>query len=635
MKNELYPDKGNDRAVEPFPQQDNWNQDLLRAEFDRLQERVESWVKTAPNWEPFRQAQTLFETIKPRLKKLDMSLDTVLVVGFVGGTGTGKSTLVNALVGERVCPAGRNQRPITVRPQVVCYEGTNVSPLGLDDQIATRHERTLPLLKHLVLIDCPDPDTQPTDDRISENRNRDILRSILPHCDVIVHVSSQEKYKNTAVHEEIVKIAPGCHFIFVQSKASEDSDIREDWKNTLNKAGFQIPEIFRFDAEEILTAKEKVSPINEEFERFTQLLQHLSSHTRHRIKRANALELYDWMFSHMQAILDERQPALKRLATEIERQENLLQFKIESWLVQQLQRNPLTWRSRLINQIWQKWAGGPFASFLRLLGASSSFLRWVPLLRTRSVTQLATVGGVIAASALHDKWNEIKESRDIVNTTELGITKSDVGEARSKLEGYAQESAIDTMLESRKESRREEFLEEILANVTLQLQQRFDYALDVATEQQILERGGPNIHRLFEVLFSLIPMFVAWNLGRNFFYDYPLKGQPPLGLDYLVQAALWIFVAGWLLRELLLWWLNKGLRNDMTKFTEEICRTRLFSSISVDMTNVIETIQKHVQIFSSLCGELRRLKTQLDEVEVGIGKVDVHSRANAPKPENH
>ena len=78
---------------------------LQAAEFDRLLADINEWVARAPRWPPFRQAAALWSRVEPRLKELQSRLDRVLVVGVVGGTGTGKSTLVNA-AGRQTCVIG-------------------------------------------------------------------------------------------------------------------------------------------------------------------------------------------------------------------------------------------------------------------------------------------------------------------------------------------------------------------------------------------------------------------------------------------------------------------------------------------------------------------------------------------------
>src|ERR1700722_6853034 len=100
------------------------------AEFDRLLLDINDWVARSPRWPPFRHAAALWARVGPRLSELQARLDRVLVVGVVGGTGTGKSTLVNALVGRRVSLASDVQRPTTTRPVIVCHP--DVDPSFLD-----------------------------------------------------------------------------------------------------------------------------------------------------------------------------------------------------------------------------------------------------------------------------------------------------------------------------------------------------------------------------------------------------------------------------------------------------------------------------------------------------------------------
>ena len=63
---------------------------------------------------------------------LEESLDDRLVVGLVGGTGVGKSTLINALAGDVVSTAG-DRRPTTSRIVVYRHRLTKL-PEGLSGE---------------------------------------------------------------------------------------------------------------------------------------------------------------------------------------------------------------------------------------------------------------------------------------------------------------------------------------------------------------------------------------------------------------------------------------------------------------------------------------------------------------------
>ena len=102
------------------------------AAFDLLVDALSRWAAAAPAWPPARRVRSEWDDVAPRLDKARRELSRVLVVGVVGGTGTGKSTLVNALAGAEVPAAGDVARPTTVNPVVIAARDVDVSWLPLD-----------------------------------------------------------------------------------------------------------------------------------------------------------------------------------------------------------------------------------------------------------------------------------------------------------------------------------------------------------------------------------------------------------------------------------------------------------------------------------------------------------------------
>src|SRR5271157_3238497 len=130
----------------------------ILAEIDALARRLEDWSRDAPPWRPAETCQAIIGRLAGRLNCLRIRLESPLIVATLGGTGTGKSSLINALAGAELVRSGRG-RPTTTRPAVLCRPGLTLGVLGMDAQEIDLVQQDLPSLANMVLVDCPDPDT--------------------------------------------------------------------------------------------------------------------------------------------------------------------------------------------------------------------------------------------------------------------------------------------------------------------------------------------------------------------------------------------------------------------------------------------------------------------------------------------
>ena len=169
----------------------------------------------------------------------------LLVIVLMGGTGVGKSTLLNALAGEAAIAQAGVQRPTTRDPVVYYHE--SIRPDRLDP--ALRHCRLVPhnrlALANKVIVDTPDLDS-------TVLANRDKLLQILPVADVVLYVGSQEKYHDKLGWEIFLQQRRRRAFAFVLNKWDRclhafASGVRpdEDWLRDLTGEGFEHPLLFR------------------------------------------------------------------------------------------------------------------------------------------------------------------------------------------------------------------------------------------------------------------------------------------------------------------------------------------------------------------------------------------------------
>jgi energy-coupling factor transporter ATP-binding protein EcfA2 len=171
------------------------------------------------------------ETIKKRSAILHYKRGKdILWVVFIGGTGTGKSTLFNALCGQEISETGV-ERPKTRNPVLSIPEGNKIIddfPFLNQNSIEVHSHKTNANegeyahneRGHLALIDSPDVDSL-------EIANRQLAEDLYLFSDALVFVTSQEKYADDTPSQFLLRIqdeGKPCFFLFNKAEGEIKKD---------------------------------------------------------------------------------------------------------------------------------------------------------------------------------------------------------------------------------------------------------------------------------------------------------------------------------------------------------------------------------------------------------------------------
>jgi GTP-binding protein EngB required for normal cell division len=191
-----------------------------------------------------RSAEELIELIERRLG----FPGGVYVLALAGGTGVGKSSVLNALAGEAVSPV-RSLRPTTEQPLAWVADENRQELEPLFDWLGIKnvvgHGRDD--LSGVAIIDLPDVDSV----RIEHRATVDAL---LPRIDAVAWVVDPEKYDDERLYEYLRQLAPHAErmrFIFNKSDrldSGQQQMLSNDLRRRLASAGIETAPIVMVSA---------------------------------------------------------------------------------------------------------------------------------------------------------------------------------------------------------------------------------------------------------------------------------------------------------------------------------------------------------------------------------------------------
>ena len=187
--------------------------------------------------------------------KQSMGLPWVILIG---GTGTGKSTLFNAICGKTLSETGV-ERPKTSGPVAFVHrdaalgdglpfppmviEGIPVESVGPPGQAGTpgamvgiRHEDAS--MGHFILVDTPDVDSV-------EPRNRQAVEALYLLADVVIFVASQEKYADDVPFRFLMRVIREGKLCFAVLNKGDSMTVAAEVLSSLGAHGLELdPEKF-------------------------------------------------------------------------------------------------------------------------------------------------------------------------------------------------------------------------------------------------------------------------------------------------------------------------------------------------------------------------------------------------------
>jgi GTPase Era involved in 16S rRNA processing len=254
-------------------------------DYSDLVDKTKQWIDSAVanGWLSQSIAQQLLDFDQRSPSSLFNALESrPLIVAFMGGTGVGKSSLINRLAGSAIAKAGV-ERPTS--KEVTLFHHRDIvikhlpAQLPIEQIKIAQHDDDSK--KSIIWIDMPDFDS-------TVQSNKQQVLQWLPHIDVLIYVVSPERYRDEKAWRLLLAEGGKHAWLFVLNQWDRGQiEQLADFRQQLHKAGFADPVIFTTSCTDMIA--------NDEFSVLESTLSALANdHTINQLEqRGNHLKIQE------------------------------------------------------------------------------------------------------------------------------------------------------------------------------------------------------------------------------------------------------------------------------------------------------------------------------------------------------
>ncbi|MCL2348932.1 MAG: 50S ribosome-binding GTPase [Planctomycetaceae bacterium] len=605
-------------SIKSENQAKTWVQSLL------IGDRLEYWGTNAPNWGPAQRCRGRTNEFARRMSDKRRRLGTPVIVAMLGGTGTGKSALVNALLGRTTVQSG-DIRPTTHKPALICRPGLAPEEWGVDMATTQVVFCDSPVLDRLVLLDCPDPDT--TEDATSPQSNLARLRKAVPYCDLLLVTGTQQKYRDHDVLDELALAAPGARLVFVQTHAGKDVDIRDDWAAVL-QPHYETGKIYFVDSLEALCRQQSGEPLTGDFAELYRLLaDELSEETAIKIREANYVDRAEMVIEQCRGELDQHWPGIEKLKTEVQSERQKLGEKLSEKMQQELRQDRRLWESQLISEVSSRWWFSPFSIVLRLYLLMCDVSGFLATFRRRSIMGLAMgkVAEVIlqknpesvppdttspAAVQYAGTHNPLEQINGLVCWDMIELQKSALS-----LPGYLNQAGLPEELCDKETIIRE------ANNAGRYFIAGLSGKVHDICGKQAKRRVTQWLRIVFEAILTVFIAAVLFQPAKSFFYDtWFASGTRNFGFEYYLIALIWGGLISVVLLAVFLQLVRRGLDMQIRNTVDELIRECVIDSLFRDVCQEIKSLEKFCDELDRIADQAKTLDAIAEQLDKRLGK---------------